>query len=102
MGNTKLKILEVLIKNRSKNFDFVRVELMQTFPDMSWADLKDYMAFLQHDGFIKILYADDDIFDIAVQPGAKARLQDFFETAESEKQKTLIAGILNLFKISLP
>ena len=97
---TKFKILEVIIKNRNENFDAIRIALMREFPEMSWEDLKDFIVLLRHEGYVKTLYADDDLFDVCLQPGTKARLQDIFETTENEKLKSAVKALWELFKIS--
>lgn len=101
MGKTKLKLLELIIKNRCNSFDVLQIELIKTFPEMSWDDLKDYIALLKQEGYVQTLYADDDLIDVRISPGTKAKLQDMFETTENEKIKSLLKNILGLFKISL-
>ena len=96
---TKFKILEIILQNRKSNFETIQIALMSSFPEMSWSELKDYIATLGLEGYLKNAYADGELIDILVQPSATSNLRAFKKAVEDKKIQSFIDRLIALLKV---
>lgn len=101
MGTTKFRVLEIIIQNRHADFNGMRVALMSGLPEMSWELITEYISLLKSEGYVKTLYGDDELCQVALQGGTLARLCELRETADNEKMKAFLDRIIGLFKIGV-
>ncbi|MBQ3434429.1 MAG: hypothetical protein IJG24_05220 [Selenomonadaceae bacterium] len=99
--STKFRVLEIIIANRNKGFNAQRVALMRDLPELSWEEISDYILLLKFEGYVTVLFGDNEICAIALQRGAIARVREMHETADNKQLKELFCRILDLLKISL-
>ena len=98
---TKFKILEIIIRFQNSSFDVIQLELIRAFPDLSWDLIKSYLELLNYEGFIKIAYADNEIFDVVICRGTLARLHEIQETSTDNNLKSLAKSAFELLKLAL-
>ena len=99
MDTTKYQVLEVIIRNRQKNFETMQVELIKAFPEMTWEEICSFIYLLKQENYVAVANGDNTIVGMCLQPTALARLRDAKETAKSEKTKEIISRILQIARV---